>query len=130
MFKKKATQEKVKMVNRTPLHYEEDVIRSCIQVLKDALETGQMTHKMANKGETSILVAFSSGYAYREDNGYVHSMNNYYGYPILDQMEIKSKEAIEKEIKEAKQKELAKLRECQAKDVGEIERLARELGEL
>lgn len=130
MFKKKSKKETEVVTKEEPKYYEEDVIKLAMKVLNEALKTGQITHKYSHKGLKLTLAVLSDAYTNPYDVVYCNPgyLDSGFRIPILDQMEIKSKKSIEKEVREEKQKELEKLQECQAKDLANIERLARELG--
>lgn len=130
MFKKKKIEsnKETNEVKDGPQLYDDRVICAAIKCLKDALATGQIRHGHCRDGDGSVLLVVPKSYISMNKSEFVCVINNYYPVPLLDQMEIISMEQIEKEVRESKQKELERLQACQAKDLAEIERLARELG--
>ena len=127
MFKKKKeTKQETKAIDKSePLFYDDMIIRAAIKCVNDALKTGQIVNEYSNSDP--VLVVGSICESYGRQEGYIQHYGSQF-WPILDTMKIKTEEQIKEEKREEKQKELERLQKCQAKDLENIERLARELG--
>jgi hypothetical protein len=133
MFKKKSekVETKVELLKKEPRKREfhsHATLLYCIQVLEDALKTGQLKDpKGMCSSENSKFYAFNpNGYYAMGGHGHLHPDSM---IQSLDKFEFVPEEVIRENQRKEKCDRLEKLRKEQAEKVSEIEQLARELGQ-
>ncbi len=137
MFKKKS-KETVQEVKKTevlskPKLYHEWQIEEAIDILNDAIATGQLPYHNYNSlpiVNTHICVYTVNSYHDKIENGYISCNTAYDCLRVVQKQDIKSQVLLDNENRKKKQEQLDRLREVQAQAVSDIEKLAKELGEI